>query len=82
MDYDTTDDGEVCLQCFMLGNKHISFPVAATVLYGLFTMPEHWAAFAKAFKRGSNCKPIEGWNWFAILDIPVAILQQKIATEK
>ncbi|MBC7866093.1 MAG: hypothetical protein H7X88_01050, partial [Gloeobacteraceae cyanobacterium ES-bin-316] len=30
--YDTTDDGEVCLQSFMMGNGHLSFPVVATVL--------------------------------------------------
>jgi hypothetical protein len=29
LQYDTTDEGEVCLQCFMLGNKHLSFPVVA-----------------------------------------------------
>ena len=45
LNYDTTDEGEVCLQCFMLGNKHISFPVIATVLYGFFTMPEYWKKF-------------------------------------
>jgi ubiquinone biosynthesis protein Coq4 len=39
--YDTTDEGEACLQCFMLGNGRISFPVLATVLYSMVTMPEH-----------------------------------------
>ena len=52
LDYDTTDEGESCLQCFMLGNRHISFPVMATVLYGFITMPEHWRAFKKAYNRG------------------------------
>ena len=37
--YDTTDDGEACLQSFMLGNGRISFPVLATVLYSFVTMP-------------------------------------------
>ena len=41
LEYDTTDEGEVCLQCFMLGNGHISFPVLATVFYGFTTMPEN-----------------------------------------
>jgi ubiquinone biosynthesis protein Coq4 len=76
--YDTTDEGEVCLQCFMLGNGHLSFPVGATVLYGFFTMPEHWGAFAKALRRGRSCLPIEGWKWFEILSEPVHELQRKI----
>ena len=36
--YDTTDEGEGCLQCFMLGNRHVSFPVIATVLYGCMAL--------------------------------------------
>ncbi len=67
LDYDTTDEGEGCLQCFMLGNRHISFPVIATVIYGFVTMPEYWPAFKKAFERGRKCRPIEDWKWFEIL---------------
>src|SRR6478672_1155407 len=37
LDYDTTDEGEGCLQCFMLGNGHISFPVLPTVMYCFVT---------------------------------------------
>jgi ubiquinone biosynthesis protein Coq4 len=80
--YDTTDEGEGCLQCFMLGNGHISFPVTATVLYGIFTMPEHWKAFAKAFKRGQNCKPIANWKWFEILATETSVLKKMIDKEK
>src|SRR6218665_2432802 len=52
LEYDTTDEGEGCLQCFMLGNGHLSFPVVATVLYCFATMPEHWSTFKQAYKRG------------------------------
>lgn len=76
--YDTTDDGEVCLQSFMLGNGHISFPVMATVLYGFITMPEHWSKFRKAFERGKQSIRISDWKWFEILDQPTAQLQAKI----
>ena len=78
LQYDTTDEGEVCLQCFMLGNKHISFPVLATVMYGLITMPEHWNKFIEAYQRGLRCKPISGWQWFALLDRPTHLLIEKI----
>ena len=78
LDYDTTDEGEGCLQCFMLGNRHVSFPVIATVLYGFITMPEYWSSFTKAFKRGRKCKPIEGWKWFEILPEKTVDLKSKI----
>jgi len=76
--YDTTDDGEVCLQCFMLGNRHVSFPVLATVLYGFVTMPEYWFLFRKAIKRGRECPPIENWKWFEILAERTDDLKNKI----
>ncbi len=78
LQYDTTDDGEVCLQCFMLGNGHISFPVAATVLYGIITMPEHWKKFKAAYKRGRKSTPIANWAWFEILQQPTHLLSKKI----
>lgn len=78
LQYDTTDDGEVCLQCFMLGNRHISFPVAATVLYGIVTMPEHWQKFKAAHARGRKSTPIADWNWFNILDQPTHLLIKQI----
>ena len=76
--YDTTDEGEVCLQCFMLGNRHISFPVAATVLYGLITMPEYWGSFRRAFRRGRKCTAISNWQWHRIVTEPTLVLQDKI----
>ena len=76
--YDTTDEGEGCLQCFMLGNGHISFPVIATVVYGFVTMPEYWGSFKKAYARGRHSKPISNWKWFEILDQPTKSLIQQI----
>ena len=78
LQYDTTDEGEVCLQCFMLGNGHISFPVAATVLYGFVTMPEYWTKFRIAYRRGKNSIPIKNWSWFSILEKPTQSLIHKI----
>lgn len=78
LQYDTTDEGEVCLQCFMLGNGHISFPVAATVLYGFVTMPEYWKKFRTAYKKGKKSIPIKNWLWFSILKEPTDLLIYKI----
>lgn len=80
--YDTTDEGEGCLQCFMLGNGHVSFPVIATVVYAFVTMPEYWPAFKKAYTRGRSCNPIAGWKWFEILEQPTKSLIQQINKSK
>jgi ubiquinone biosynthesis protein Coq4 len=61
--YDTTDEGEVCLQSFMLGNGRISFPVLATVMYGFITMPEYWRKMKKAFHQGRKSTFFHDWNW-------------------
>ena len=76
--YDTTGKDEVRLQCFMLGNRHVSFPVLATVIYGFLTMPEYWGSFTKAYRRGRGAGEISHWDWFAILDRPTTLLQNAI----
>ena len=78
LNYDTTGEGEVCLQSFMLGNGHISFPVAATVLYSFITMPEYWKTFFNAYRRGKHTIQIAGWKWFEILSTPTQTLINKI----
>ncbi len=78
LDYDTTDEGEGCLQCFMLGNGHISFPVLATVLYCFVTMPEYWHHFVAAYKRGKRSNKIANLQWFAILKKPTEELKNLI----
>jgi ubiquinone biosynthesis protein Coq4 len=78
LNYDTTEEGEGSLQCFMLGNGHISFPVLATVLYGLITMPEYWTSFKQAYTRGRNCIAIADWKWFEILTEKTEDLKSKI----
>ena len=81
LQYDTTDEGEVCLQCFMLGNGHLSFPVAATVFYGLVTMPEYWNSFKIAYLRGKKSIAIAHWQWFEILQEPTQFLIDKINSD-
>ena len=78
--YDTTEEGEACLQSFMLGNGRISFPVLATVTYGLITMPEYWDKMKKAFLQGKKSNSIHEWKWNEILKEPTAELREKIFT--
>lgn len=76
--YDTTDEGEACLQCFMFGNGRISFPVLATVIYSFITMPEHWTKMKQAYRLGKKSNSIHAWPWNSILPEQTALLRAKI----
>lgn len=76
--YDTTDEGEACLQCFMLGNGRVSFPVLATVLYSFITMPEYWKKLKQAYHLGKKGNSIHGWPWNELLTEPTEQLRMKI----
>jgi ubiquinone biosynthesis protein Coq4 len=78
LDYPTTDKGEVCLQAFMFGNGHLSFPVITTLAFGIITMPEYWKAFYAAFQRGRSANQIHHWKWSEIVHHPTSHLKQLI----
>ena len=78
LSYDTTEEGEACLQSFMFGNGRISFPVLATVTYGFITMPEYWNKMKKAFLHGKKSDPIHAWKWNELLKEPTEELRRKI----
>ena len=76
--YDTTDEGEVCLQSFMLGNGRISFPVLATVIYGFATMPKYWSAMRTAYRLGKRSASFHHWQWNELLFEPTIRVRSKI----
>jgi ubiquinone biosynthesis protein Coq4 len=76
--YDTTEEGELCLQSFMLGNGRVSFPVLATVLFGCCTAPEYWKKMMQAYQKGRQCIPIHAWDWFALVPVKTEVLRNKI----
>lgn len=76
--YDTTEEGEACLQSFMFGNGRISFPVLATVVYAFITMPEFHDKMRKAYREGRNCKSIHGWNWNEVIHLKTDDLRKKV----
>jgi hypothetical protein len=76
--YDTTDEGESCLQTFMLGNGRVSFPVLATVVYSYVTMPEHWRKMRQAFRQGRAARSFHGWPWNDLLLVSTHELRNKI----
>ena len=78
LNYDTTDEGEARLQCFMLGNGRISFPVLATVLYALITMPEYWKRMRFSFQQGRKSMSIHNWRWNQMVKEQTMELRKKI----
>ncbi len=78
LNFDTTDEGEACLQCFMLGNGRISFPVLATVAYGFITMPGYWKQMKAAFQLGKQSTSFHHWKWNELLTAETAGLRKKI----
>lgn len=76
--FDTTDEGEACLQSFMFGNGRVSFPVLATVLYGSLTMPEYWSHMRAAYRKGKQSRPIHGWKWHELLPEQTSELRRRI----
>jgi len=76
--YDTTEEGEACLQSFMFGNGRISFPVLATVTYSFITMPEYWSKMKEAFLQGKKSNPIHSWKWNELLKESTEELRRKI----
>lgn len=81
LNYDTTDEGEACLQSFMLGNGRVSFPVLATVTYAFITMPEYWGKMRSAYRQGKKCTSFHGWNWNELLVEQTTELRHKIFIE-
>src|SRR6186713_1156489 len=78
--YDTTEEGEACLQSFMFGNGRISFPVLATVTYSFITMPEYWSKMKIAYLQGKKSDPIHPWKWNQLLKEPTEDLRRKIVS--
>jgi ubiquinone biosynthesis protein Coq4 len=76
--YDTTEEGELCLQSFMLGNGRVSFPVLATVLFGICTAPEFWKKMYAAHRLGRHCICIHSWNWFELVPENTLAIRNKI----
>jgi len=76
--YDTTEEGEACLQAFMLGNGRVSFPVLATVTYSFLTMPEFWTKIRNAFQEGKRTNSIHNWKWNEILHLQTSDLRKKM----
>lgn len=76
--YDTSEEGEVCLQSFMLGTGRVSFPVLATVVYGFATMPEYWSKMKAAFRAGKQATPFHSWNWNDVVKENTITLRNRI----
>ncbi len=76
--YDTSEEGEICMQCFMFGNGRISFPVLITVVFGLLFTPEFWQKMKLACQMGKECHPIYKWDWMQLLELETEFVKSQI----
>jgi len=76
--YPPTDAGEVCLQTFMLGTGHKSFPVLISVIFGILFMPDAHRAMRAAWRRGRQTPSMESTDWAALIPQPLAAVQARL----
>jgi len=76
--YPPTEEGEVCLQCFMLANGRITAPVLFSVAVGLLIMPEKWGVFRRAWIRGRSTPSLNRLNWFSLVQQPIEAVRNRI----
>lgn len=76
--YPPTEEGEVCLQCFMLGNGRITAPVLFSVVVGLLILPDKWSSFRQAWIRGRRTPSLNRLNWFALVPQPLQQVRQQL----
>ena len=82
LNYPPTEEGEVCLQCFMLANGRITLPVIFSVLFGLTIMPDKWSLFRNAWKRGRATSSLNKLNWFELIHMELTAVQGQISQPK
>lgn len=80
--YPPTEEGEVCLQCFMLANGHYTFPTLFSVGVGFVIMPEKWKAFRKAWIRGRRTASLDHIDWFGLVAQPMQQVRSQIFQPK
>lgn len=76
--YPPNEEGEVCLQTFMLANGRLTLPVIFSVMVGFLIMPEKWTVFAQAWKRGRNTPSLKKLDWFGLIPQQLNIVSTKI----
>lgn len=82
LDYPPTEEGEVCLQTFMLANGRITIPILIAVYYGWLTMPEYWSSFKSAWRRGRKNMPLSNLDWIALVPQNINSVKANLLQEK
>lgn len=75
--FDTTEAGEICMQCFMLGNGRVSFPVMITVAFGILFTPEYWKNMRYFYTCGKAHAAVHNINWFALIPLQTKDVQKQ-----
>jgi len=77
--YDTTVEGEIRLQAFMLGNRSASFAGRILFVLGLIFLPELWRQFRQDFIRGCESQSVREWNIPDLLLTDLSIVKRNLA---
>jgi ubiquinone biosynthesis protein Coq4 len=78
LDFKPELEDEVAMQFFLIGNGKWSLFVTLTAALGAVLMPDSWAAFKQAFRRGRSSACIRDWKFEHMLYEPLESLKQLI----
>tara|TARA_B110000211_G_C14022845_1_gene528468 strand:- start:369 stop:839 length:471 start_codon:yes stop_codon:yes gene_type:complete len=62
LDYNMTEEGEIRLQAFMVGNGNYSITSCGILIFGVVLLPELWSTLLADFKKGKASVPLAEWT--------------------
>ncbi len=76
--YPANEEGEVCLQYFLLGNGYRTFPVLISVVITFFIMPDYYGAMWRAYRRGRQTPRFHGNDLFQRIALPMDVVLREL----
>ncbi len=62
LDYKMTEEDEIRMQAFMIGNGNYSIPSFAILFFGIILLPDLWSILYADFKKGRKSVRITEWT--------------------
>ncbi len=82
LDYKMTEEDEIRMQAFMIGNRNYSTPSFVIFIFGAILLPDLWKIFRSDFKKGRNSIPIKYWTIEEFANENLLSLRMKIFNSK
>ncbi len=79
--YKTIPEEETMMQFWLLGNRKWTPYTIGTCIMGSILIPEHWADFMVAFKKGWIAPAIHDWDYQNLLWMPLSNIQAYIQAQ-